>query len=145
MVVSNLEFIVSTEVDRRIRVAIVSLCERRSWFCLILFRQGNLWREIAVAEDERFLNTKVNWTFLAISNELDDYAEDEANQRNKPKGLIHDSAQHNITVWAKTWSEVIANARAKLQFINQHLQYEVTQESSQKYLKEAHEKFIPKI
>ncbi len=99
----------------------------------------------AVATDERFHNIPAKWTFLAISNELDDYAEDEANQRNKPKGLIHDSAQHNITVWAKTWSEVIANARAKLQFINQHLQYEVTQESSQKYLKEAHEKFIPKI
>lgn len=99
----------------------------------------------AVATDERFHNIPAKWTFLAISNELDDYAQDEANQRNKPNGLIHDSAQHNITVWAKTWSEVIANARAKLQFINQHLQYEVTQESSQKYLKEAHEKFIPKI
>ncbi|MCO8056114.1 ATP-binding protein [Acinetobacter towneri] len=99
----------------------------------------------AVATDERFHNVPANWTFLAISNELDDFAEDEANQRNKPKGLIHDSAQHNITVWAKTWSEVIANARAKLQFINEHLQYEVTQESSQKYLKEAHDKFIPKI
>lgn len=99
----------------------------------------------AVATDERFHNIPAKWTFLAISNELDDFAEDEANQRNKPKGLIHDSAQHNITVWAKTWSEVIANARAKLQFINQHLQYEVTQESSQKYLKEVHEKFIPKI
>ncbi|MGE8571755.1 MAG: ATP-binding protein [Acinetobacter amyesii] len=99
----------------------------------------------AVATDERFHNVPAKWTFLAISNELDSYAEEEANQRNKPKGLIHDSAQHNITVWAKTWSEIIANARAKLQFINQHLQYEVTQESSQKYLKEVHEKFIPKI
>ncbi|RCU28266.1 ATP-binding protein [Acinetobacter baumannii] len=99
----------------------------------------------AVASDERFHNIPANWTFLAISNELDSYAEDEANQRNKPKGLIHDSAQQNITVWVKTWSEIIANARAKLQFINQHLQYEVTQESSQKYLKKAHEKFIPKV
>ena len=52
MVVSNLEFIVSTEVDRRICVAIVSLCERRCWFRLILFRQGNFRREIAIAEDE---------------------------------------------------------------------------------------------
>ena len=52
MVVSNLEFIVSTEVDRRIRVAIVSLCERRCWFRPLLFWQGNFRREIAVAEDE---------------------------------------------------------------------------------------------
>ncbi|OUY06990.1 ATP-binding protein [Acinetobacter populi] len=98
----------------------------------------------AVAMDERFHNVPAKWTFLAISNELDAYAEEESNQRNKPKGLIHDSSQQNITVWVKTWSEIIANARAKLQFINQHLQYEVTQESSQKYLKEVHGKYIPK-
>lgn len=99
----------------------------------------------AVATDERFHNVPAKWTFLAISNELDSFAEDAANQRDKPKGQIHDSSKHNITVWVKTWSEVIANARAKLQFINQHLQYEVTQESSQKYLKEVHEKYIPKV
>lgn len=98
---------------------------------------------IAVAEDERFLNVKAKWTFLAISNELDAYANRKANQRNMPKSVVFQDGELNITVLVKSWAEVIANARAKLQFINQHLQYEVTQESSQKYLKEAHEKFIP--
>lgn len=100
---------------------------------------------IAVAEDERFLNVKAKWTFLAISNELDAYATRKANQRNMPKNVVFQDGELNITVLVKSWAEVIANARAKLQFINRHLQYEVTQESSQKYLKEAHEKFIPKI
>ncbi|ETR95057.1 PDDEXK family nuclease [Acinetobacter lactucae] len=100
---------------------------------------------IAVAEDERFLNVKAKWTFLAISNELDPYATRKANQRNMPKSVVFQDGDLNINVLVKSWAEVIANARAKLQFINQHLQYEVTQESSQKYLKEAHEKFIPKI
>ncbi|HCA5150768.1 ATP-binding protein [Acinetobacter baumannii] len=99
---------------------------------------------IAVAEDERFLNVKARWTFLAISNELDAYATRKANQRNMPKSVVFQDGELNITVLVKSWAEVIANARAKLQFINQHLQYEVTQESSQKYLKEAHAKFIPK-
>ncbi len=97
----------------------------------------------AVATDERFHNIPARWTFLAISNELDSFAEDEANQRDKPKGQIHDSSKHNITVWVKTWSEVISNARAKLQFINQHLEYEVNQDSSRKYLKKMHKNFIP--
>lgn len=100
---------------------------------------------IAVAEDERFLNVKAKWTFLAISNELDAYATRKANQRNMPKSVVFQDGELNITVLVKSWAEVIANARAKLQFINRHLQYEVTQESSQKYLKEAHEKYIPKI
>lgn len=97
----------------------------------------------AVATDERFHNVPARWTFLAISNELDSYAEDEANQRDKPKGQIHDSSKHNITVWVKTWSEIISNARAKLQFINQHLEYKVNQDSSKKYLEEMHKDFIP--
>lgn len=97
----------------------------------------------AVAMDERFHNVPARWTFLAISNELDAYAEDEANQRNKPKGLIHDSSQHNITVWVKTWSEIISSARAKLQFINEHLEYQVNQDSSRKYLEEIHKDFLP--
>lgn len=100
---------------------------------------------IAVAEDERFLNVKAKWTFLAISNELDAYATRKANQRNMPKSVVFQDGELNITVLVKSWAEVIANARAKLQFINRHLQYEVTQESSQKYLKEVHEKFIPKV
>lgn len=100
---------------------------------------------IAVSEDERFLNVKARWTFLAISNELDAYATRKANQRNMPKSVVFQDGELNITVLVKSWAEVVANARAKLQFINQHLQYEVTQESSQKYLKKAHEKFIPKI
>lgn len=100
---------------------------------------------IAVAEDERFLNVKARWTFLAISNELDAYASRKANQRNMPKSVVFQDGELNITVLVKSWAEVIANARAKLQFINQHLQYEVTQESSQKYLKAAHAKFIPKV
>ena len=97
----------------------------------------------AVATDERFHNVPARWTFLAISNELDSYAEDESNQRDKPKGQIHDSSKHNITVWVKTWSEIISSARAKLQFINQHLEYKVNQDSSKKYLEEMHKDFIP--
>lgn len=99
----------------------------------------------AVAEDERFKGVPAKWTFLAISNEFDSYAKREANQRNKPKGQIYDDADLNMTVNIKTWAEVIANARSKLQFINQHLQYNVNQDTSQKYLKETHAKFIPQI
>ncbi|KQX00132.1 hypothetical protein ASC84_19070 [Acinetobacter sp. Root1280] len=100
---------------------------------------------IAVAEDERFLNVKAKWTFLAISNELDAYATRKANQRNMPKSVVFQDGELNITVLVKSWAEVIADARSKLQFINRHLEYEVNQESSQKYLKEVHEKYIPKV
>ncbi|WP_315080310.1 ATP-binding protein [Acinetobacter guillouiae] len=98
---------------------------------------------IAVAEDERFLNLKVNWTFLAVSNELDSYATRKANQRDQAPGVVYQDGELNIKVIVKSWAEIINDAKAKLQFINEHLEYKVTQDSSKKYLEEMHKDFIP--
>lgn len=100
---------------------------------------------MAVAGDERFISVPAKWTFMAVSNEMDDYAKRKANQKDRPVGLVHDDPAQNVQVWVKTWSEVINSARAKLHFINQHLQYEANQESAKSYLNKAHEKFIPVI
>ncbi|MBI3776850.1 MAG: ATP-binding protein [Gammaproteobacteria bacterium] len=98
---------------------------------------------MAVANDERFSGVKIHWTFVAISNEFDDYAKRKANQRNQPRGKIYDDAELNITVWAKEWSEVINDARARLHFVNKQLAYEADRDSAKAYLKKAHAKFIP--
>jgi Histidine kinase-, DNA gyrase B-, and HSP90-like ATPase len=98
---------------------------------------------IAVAKDERFKNIKTKWTFLAISNEMDEHAERKANQRDRRKGVVYDDSELNIVVWAKTWSEVINDAKVRLQFVNQQLSYEANRDSSMNYLKKTHAKFIP--
>jgi hypothetical protein len=98
---------------------------------------------MAVARDERFSGVKINWTFVAISNELDDYAKRKANQRDKPRGQVYDDAEFNIKVCAKEWAEVINDARARLRFVNEQLAYEADQDSAKAYLKKAHARFIP--
>lgn len=100
---------------------------------------------IAVSSDERFASVPAKWTFIAVSNEMDDYAKKRASQKDRPNGLLYDDTAQHVQVWAKTWSEVINAARAKLHFINQHLQYEANQESAKNYLTKTHEKFIPVI
>jgi hypothetical protein len=100
---------------------------------------------IAVASDERFREVPARWTFLAISNDLDEFAKREANQRNRPKGQVYDDADLNIVVWIKSWAEVINDARAKLRFINQQLSYEADLDSAKDYLRVAHAKFIPNV
>jgi len=97
----------------------------------------------AVAGDERFRDVPTRWTFVAISNDMDDFARSEANQRNRPKGLVSDNAEQNITVWAKTWGEVINDARARLRFVNEQLAYQADNDSAKAYLNKAHAKFIP--
>ena len=48
-------------------------------------------------------------------------------------------------MWAKSWSEVINDARAKLDFLNKQLAYAANRESAKKYLEMAHAKFIPNV
>jgi len=48
-----------------------------------------------------------------------------------------------ITVWVKTWAEVINDARARLGFVNKQLAYEADRDSAKSYLRKTHAKFIP--
>lgn len=98
---------------------------------------------IAVAKDERFRDTKTKWVFWAISNEMTDEARRDARQRNRPEGLVFDDEELRITVWAKTWGQIIQDCKGRLQFFKEKLDYEANQESALTYLKSAHEKYIP--
>ena len=100
---------------------------------------------IAVANDERFRGVPAKWTFIAISNDLDTYAQKKATQRGRPKGQVYDDAEQNITVWVKCWADVINDAKSKLDFINQQLSYEADRDSAKAYLQKAHARFIPEV
>lgn len=97
----------------------------------------------AVAREPRFNSVPIRWTFIAISNEMDDFARREANQRDRPRGLVSDDRDLHIQVWAKTWSEVLNDARSRLRFFKEQLAYEADRDSAKAYLKAKHEKFLP--
>jgi len=96
---------------------------------------------MVVSADERFRGVKIRWTFLAISNDLDQFAQQETRQKNRPNGIAWEN--ENITVWAKTWAEVINDARTKLSFFNQQLAYAADRDSAKEYLQKTHSHFIP--
>jgi hypothetical protein len=98
---------------------------------------------IAVAKDERFRDTKTKWVFWAISNEMTEESRRKANQRERPAGLVFDDAELRVTVWAKTWGQIIQDCKGRLNFFRQKLDYEADRASALSYLKKAHEKFIP--
>jgi hypothetical protein len=98
---------------------------------------------IAVASDERFRGVPTRWTVMAVSNDLDSFARREANQRGQPPGKVFDDAELNMTVWARSWADIINDARARLYFINQQLAYEADRDSAKAYLTKTHAKFIP--
>ncbi len=97
----------------------------------------------AVAKDSRFHQKRTKWTFMVISNEMDEYAQLETRQKDRAEGVVFQSDDSRITVWAKTWSEILNDARARLNFFSQQLDYQADSDSELEYLKRAHSKYIP--
>ena len=102
----------------------------------------------AVAADERFQNVRTNWTFWALSNKMNEQAQLESQMENQPRGVVYQSKadarrNYNMTIWAKSWSEIIEECTTRLKFFQDRLNYNASQSSGAKYLREAYPKFIP--
>ena len=93
----------------------------------------------AVANDERFRGIKTRWTFWLISNDMDDVVKYKTKQSNRPEGILHqsDTTQNpHVTIWVKTWSQLILENNARLSFIKEKLEFEADNGKSLKMLQE---------
>jgi len=97
----------------------------------------------AVAEDERFRDTDTRWVFWALSNKLTKDATRDARQHNKPPGQVYEAADFDLTIWAKTWGEVIEDCRARLEFFRDRLEYSPDDESALAKLQELYSRYVP--
>lgn len=98
---------------------------------------------MAVSGDARFATPRCHWTFIAVSNDLDEYAKMRASQEDRPKGYVSGNSKLNFTVWVYEWAEIIASARTRLEFFKKQLDYTATKENAQEYLKETYAKYLP--
>src|SRR5690606_15893781 len=89
----------------------------------------------AVARDDRFKHSNVEWDFVAVSNRFTPDAESEARQAGKPRGLILEPDDLKIRVWAKTWGEIIQEAEGRLTFYKRRLEYQANDEEALRYLR----------
>lgn len=99
----------------------------------------------AVAGDERFKDTKTKWVFWAISNEISPEARREGRQNGRAEGLIHDDIESRMTIWAKSWGQIINEARARHEYLRRQLEYEADSTSARAYLEKTHKKYLPKL
>lgn len=97
----------------------------------------------AVANDDRFRDTETTWRFVAVSNEVSASVEREATQKNRPRGLVYEDDGGKMTIWVYIWSQIIEDARGRLEFFRRALEYNATQESAREYLREVHATYIP--
>lgn len=91
----------------------------------------------SIKADERFRSVNTNWVFWAISDDFGPFAEQRITD---PSGLIHQNP--NISIYVKTWAQVIEENRARLQFFQEKLEYQADKEDSVKHIKEHYDEFL---
>lgn len=96
----------------------------------------------AVAEDERFRNLNVRWDFWIISNDMDSVARKKTRTANLPEGALYQSEDGRITIWVKTWAEVLRANKARLDFIRERLEHQADKGFALRHLQESYDKLI---
>ncbi|MDG2068554.1 MAG: ATP-binding protein [Paracoccaceae bacterium] len=96
----------------------------------------------AVALDDRFKKSSVEWDFLAVSNRFEPNAELEAKQTGKPRGLVLELDEPKIRVWAKTWGQIIDESQGRLTFFKRGLEYEANDEHALSYLSNISDEYL---
>jgi hypothetical protein len=96
----------------------------------------------AVAEDERFRDLKTKWVFWAVSTDMDVAVRRKISQRDRARGILFQDEEQRVTIWVKTWSQVINECRARLRFFAEKLNYAPDRDSSLAHLKTTYHKYL---
>jgi hypothetical protein len=80
----------------------------------------------AIRTQPDFTNTSTFWNFYIVTGEYDEAVRERITQKDRPAGVLLVKPTH--VVWVKTWSELIRECEARLHFITEKLQIEVTTE-----------------
>lgn len=97
----------------------------------------------AVALDDRFKHSNVEWDFVAVANRFTKDAEFEARQKDKPRGLVLEIDDPiKIRVWARTWGEIIQEAEGRLTFYKRRLEYQANDKEALRYLRTINEDYL---
>jgi histidine kinase/DNA gyrase B/HSP90-like ATPase len=91
----------------------------------------------AVADDERFKGIQTTWRFWLVGNDLTPYVEGELDN-GLPAGVLQRTADGAITLSVRRWSELIHEARARLEFVQKELNYEVNRDDALERFRETY-------
>ena len=94
----------------------------------------------ALKAQSDFANTDTFWHFYLVTGEYSDLIKDDVVQVNRPPGLVSDNA--NSKVWVKTWAEIIRDSEARLNFVQEKLQIDVSDAEIEQQIKRLKSSFL---
>lgn len=80
----------------------------------------------AIKAQPEYNDTSNTWTFYLVTGEYDETVKGRITQSGRPVGLFIE--QEGVTVWVKTWAQIVRDCEARLHFIAEKLQVEVSGE-----------------
>ena len=112
--------------------------------CTISEKEINQVKKYAWAiEDEKYFDKeKTKWTLYLIATKLNKYAKKECEHNDREFG--HIVKQENLNVYVKEWNQLIQEAKGRLQFAKDKLEYSIEDNSEGlNYLKKKYNELIP--
>ena len=101
---------------------------------------------LTVAKDERFRGVNTKWHFLILSNDYDDYADIKLNAQGNRNGVLFRFTKNmDVTVWLKTWAELLRENNHRLRFIRDKLNYNIDSAQALRNLKKTYAEYIGDI
>ncbi len=95
-----------------------------------------------VIENKYFDKEKTKWVFILVGSKLSDFAKQKCKQSDRPYGLIIKG--ENYEVWIREWNQIIQEAKGKLKYLKDKLEYSISDNSEgMSYLRTKYPQFMP--
>jgi hypothetical protein len=98
---------------------------------------------MSVSQDERFKDVKTKWSFWVVSNEMTDSIRKQSKQKGRRIGCLHEDSDMDLTIWVKTWGEIINDSKAKLNLFQKTLNFSASNKDAIDYLHSTYRKYLP--
>ncbi|MFF1969558.1 hypothetical protein ACFVW5_39195 [Streptomyces sp. NPDC058232] len=100
----------------------------------------------AVLNDPRFANVETTWDFCLVVRKIKDRLLPRVRQAGQPEGLYSEPTSYEharVRVWVRTWSEILREAKQRLEFVKDGIDHNPSLEQALDYLRTRHGDLIP--
>jgi len=78
-----------------------------------------------------------------LSTDIDEHVRRLVSQTNRPRGVLYE--EQNITIWVKSWSQIIEDCKRRLKFFQDKLNYQPDRDSSLAHLRKTYAKYLAEL
>ncbi|MEW2490819.1 hypothetical protein [Streptomyces sp. NPDC048411] len=100
----------------------------------------------AVLNDPRFANVETTWDFCLVVRKIKGRLLPRVRQAGQPEGLYIEPTSYEharVRVWVRTWSEILREAKQRLEFVKDGIDHNPSLEQALDYLRTRHGDLIP--